>query len=88
MSVDQKVFEGIVADLKSIVDTRVKRSLRILIKERKEKEQKMTIADDLKSLRSYYTQQIGIIFDRIESDAFISGVMQYSEYVEPKDDDE
>lgn len=87
MSIDKKIFDNIVADLGGIVGTRVQKSLRSLIKERKEKEQAITISEDLKTLRTYYLQQIGIIFDKIEADAFMNGVMQYSGYVEVKEDD-
>ncbi len=88
MSLDKKIFDAIVSDLAAVVAPRVKKSLRMLVKERKEKEQKMSIVDDLKALRSHYVQQIGIMFDEIENESFIKGVMAYAEYREPKEEDE
>ncbi len=88
MSIEAKIFEAIVNDLNSVVNPRVKRSLKMFIKERKEKEQKISLRDDLHKIRDYYLQQIAKMFETIEDESLLQGIMSYSGFVEPKEDDE
>ncbi len=88
MSIEQKIYDGIEADLAPVISLRVKRSLKALIKERKDKKQKIAIADDLTTLRSHYIANINKLFDAIENEAFTNGVIAYAGYVERVEDDE
>lgn len=82
-----KVYDGIVKDLDAIVVPGVKRYLKMLIKERKEKEQKMTVADDMATIKGHYLSYLNILFEKFSEDALIDGLVRFSGYQEPKEEE-
>lgn len=84
---NSKIFEGIVSDLQAIVIPGVKRGLRIMIKDRAQKENNSTVMEDLAELKGHYMGQLAMIFAGIEKESMIKGITDYSGYQEPKEDE-
>lgn len=86
---DQAHFKHLDATMRDTIIPNVKKFIRLTIRENagKEKDCKTNLAVLLDDLESQYISQCKFIFSEMKSEMMINGIVSYSEYVAPKDED-
>lgn len=85
----QEYYEKLNNDLKNLIHPTVKKVLRVAIKDNLQKEvaHQESLDSLLGELEHHYVTQSKDIFVKIRQEMMSSGMIAYSEYVAPKEDD-
>jgi hypothetical protein len=86
---DPKQYETIENNLKGLIEPTVKRAIRLTIKENLTKmpETERSLEDVLNEVEKQFDDARKIIFTKMRKDIMVGGIIQYSGYQEPKEDD-
>lgn len=83
------MFAALEASMKDTIIPAVKKFIRITIRENsaKEKDYQVNLVSLLDELNSQYCSQVKAIFAQMEDEMMVKGIVGYSEYTAPKEED-
>lgn len=88
MNIEKRIFYGIMSDLEDVIYPRVRRSLQMLLKDSRAQGKIIKLGDDFKIIRAHYNQQVNIILDEIEREAFTAGLINFAGFKDEQNDND